>query len=347
MKKGKNSGIKYKSISSFFKKAEDSSRDVVVSPNIEPSQEVRLDEPIGSPNVDPSLEVRGDETIVSPNVEPSAEARGVESEIDSIERDPALRVPIEELEANRKDEIRLAYIKLGTYQPILRDVKAHILVDCCGISANFSFVKGGDLPYFFDDTKSFMIASTSIHLDPNKAKVRKFTPKSLFETQDFAIRPCSGSINTSLTQNDGAPLWCYVTKLEKQGQVGGTWRFQCNICNEIRTGSYSRVRAHLLQLKNAGIAACKKVSMSDKLEIKRLEEEFEKKKSESGPKEVPLPSESQMDTDSSFKRRKSIMSSITRSFGIEARDQLDQEIARMFYTGGLPFNLARNPHYLS
>ncbi|KAL6530320.1 hypothetical protein OROHE_014673 [Orobanche hederae] len=90
MKKGKNSGIKYKSISSFFKKAEDSSRDVVVSPNIEPSQEVRLDEPIGSPNVDPSLEVRGDETIVSPNVEPSAEARGVESEIDSIERDPAL-----------------------------------------------------------------------------------------------------------------------------------------------------------------------------------------------------------------------------------------------------------------
>ncbi|KAL6526462.1 hypothetical protein OROGR_015552 [Orobanche gracilis] len=76
MKKGKNSGIKYKSISSFFKKAEDSSRDVVVSPNIEPSQEVRLDEPIGSPNVDPSLEVRGDETIVSPNVEPSAEARG-------------------------------------------------------------------------------------------------------------------------------------------------------------------------------------------------------------------------------------------------------------------------------
>ncbi|KAL6565653.1 hypothetical protein OROHE_004708 [Orobanche hederae] len=121
MKKGKNSGIKYKSISSFFKKAEDSSRDVVVSPNIEPSQEVRLDEPIGSPNVDPSLEVRGDETIVSPNVEPSAEARGVESEIDSIERDPALRVPIEELEANRKDEIRLAYIKLGPYQPILRD----------------------------------------------------------------------------------------------------------------------------------------------------------------------------------------------------------------------------------
>ncbi|KAL6587766.1 hypothetical protein OROMI_000744 [Orobanche minor] len=156
----------------------------------------------------------------------------------------------------------------------------------------------------------------------------------------------SGSINTSLTQNDGAPLWCYVTKLEKQGQVGGTWRFQCNICNEIRTGSYSRVRAHLLQLKNAGIAACKKVSTSDKLEMKRLEEEFEKKKSESGPKEVPLPSEFQRDTDSSFKRRKSIMSPITRSFGIEARDQLDQEIARMFYTRGLPFNLARNPHYL-
>ncbi|CAM8908385.1 unnamed protein product [Rhodiola kirilowii] len=40
------------------------------------------------------------------------------------------------------------------------------------------------------------------------------------------------------------------------------------------------------------------------------------------------------------------MSPIERCFGIEVRDQLDQEIARMFYTGGLPFNLARNPHYM-
>ncbi|XP_057250027.1 uncharacterized protein LOC104907630 [Beta vulgaris subsp. vulgaris] len=65
-------------------------------------------------------------------------------------------------------------------------------------------------------------------------------------------------------------------------------------------------------------------------------------------REVPLPSESlsHLDSDSTFKKRKSEKSPITRCFGIETRDQLDQEIARMFYTGGLPFNLARNPHYM-
>ncbi|KAK9047552.1 hypothetical protein V6N11_053391 [Hibiscus sabdariffa] len=30
---------------------------------------------------------------------------------------------------------------------------------------------------------------------------------------------------------------------------------------------------------------------------------------------------------------------------MNVRAQLDEEIARMFYTGGLPFNFARNPHY--
>ena len=29
----------------------------------------------------------------------------------------------------------------------------------------------------------------------------------------------------------------------------------------------------------------------------------------------------------------------------QVRDQLNQEIARMFFSGGVPFNLARNPHY--
>ncbi|KAL6513174.1 hypothetical protein OROGR_020660 [Orobanche gracilis] len=118
MKKRKNPRIKYKSISSFFKKAEDSSRDDVVSPYIEHSQEGRRDEHNGTIenlNVESSLEARRAETILSPNVEPFAEARGVETEIDPIKRDPSLRVPIDELETNRKDEIQLAYINLGCH----------------------------------------------------------------------------------------------------------------------------------------------------------------------------------------------------------------------------------------
>ncbi|GAA0183833.1 hypothetical protein LIER_31180 [Lithospermum erythrorhizon] len=77
--------------------------------------------------------------------------------------------------------------------------------------------------------------------------------------------------------------------------------------------------------------------------MQKLKDEFEKKKFESGRKEVPLACKSV--TESALKKRKSCFSPIMTSFGIQARDQLDQEIARIFYTGGLSFNLARNPHY--
>ena len=124
-------------------------------------------------------------------------------------------------------------------------------------------------------------------------------------------------------EKEEPPLWNYVTKLEKLGATGGTWRFKCSFCDEIRQGSYSRVKAHLLALKGQGISICRRATMADKLEMQKLENEFELKKSESGCRAVPLPCESLS------KKRKSCISPIVASFGIQARDQLDQEIARM------------------
>nr|KAJ0211483.1 hypothetical protein LSAT_V11C400188040 [Lactuca sativa] len=83
-----------------------------------------------------------------------------------------------------------------------------------------------------------------------------------------------------------------------------------------------------------GISICKKATTADKLNMTQLEDEYEKKKTESQAKEVQLPCEAGISTP------------IERAFGVEIRDQLDQEIPRMFYTGGLPFNLERNPHYV-
>ena len=40
-------------------------------------------------------------------------------------------------------------------------------------------------------------------------------------------------------------------------------------------------------------------------------------------------------------------STLEKAFQNNARHDLDSRIARMFYTGGLPFNFARNPHYRS
>ncbi|PWA76506.1 hypothetical protein CTI12_AA232910 [Artemisia annua] len=76
--------------------------------------------------------------------------------------------------------------------------------------------------------------------------------------------------------------------------------------------------------------------------MKQLEEAYEAKKAESKAKEVALPCEAGL----GFKKRKGSLGPLERAFGVEIRDQLDQEIARMFYTRGLPFNLARNLHYL-
>ena len=46
------------------------------------------------------------------------------------------------------------------------------------------------------------------------------------------------------------------------------------------------------------------------------------------------------------KRRKVTgISLIKKAFQNNARHELDSRIAKMFYTGGLPFNFARNPYY--
>ena len=112
----------------------------------------------------------------------------------------------------------------------------------------------------------------------------------------------SGSVSFSIPNENAGLLWNYVTKLDKRGEVGGTWNFKCNFCGESRNGSYSKVKAHLLQVKGQGIAICKKVARQDRIEMTRAEEEFERKKKESGAKDVPLPCQSQSELDSSSKK---------------------------------------------
>ncbi|KAL0312834.1 UNVERIFIED_CONTAM: hypothetical protein Sradi_5682700 [Sesamum radiatum] len=98
----------------------------------------------------------------------------------------------------------------------------------------------------------------------------------------------------------------------------------------------------------------------------KLEDEAVQRKERGQPKMVPLPrsicSSSQssshsvsMDAinSSSFrqeryepkKRKVGSDSALEKAFNFQVREQLDSEIARMFYSGGLPFNLARNPYY--
>ena len=76
----------------------------------------------------------------------------------------------------------------------------------------------------------------------------------------------SGGFGTSML-DDNAPLWVYVTKIEKSSGGGGNMSFKCNYCQNIYKGSYSRVKAHLLRIANVGIKGCPKVTAEHKLEM--------------------------------------------------------------------------------
>ncbi|KAG6481700.1 hypothetical protein ZIOFF_058319 [Zingiber officinale] len=162
--------------------------------------------------------------------------------------------------------------------------------------------------------------------------------------------------------DDYSPLWKFVTKVEK-GVGGGNVTWSCNICTKVCKGSYSRVKAHLLKQKGAGIAGCTAVTMDQMKRMQQLVDDAELRKKNSKPKEVSLPSSSvssNMASKSSFsgpgplqnddptltKKRKGQLGPLEKAFNLNARDELHSEIARLFYTGGLSFNIARNPHYV-
>ncbi|XP_075659254.1 uncharacterized protein LOC142629158 [Castanea sativa] len=129
-----------------------------------------------------------------------------------------------------------------------------------------------------------------------------------------------------------APLWKYVTKLEKAAAGGGNVTFKCNYCEKTFKGSYSRVKAHLLKLSNCGIQPCGKVGDEYLNEMQKLEDAYEESTRRlKKPKLVSLPS----DSPSSPHLGPNLSSTATNSL-----------IARTFYSAGLPFHFAKNPYWI-
>ncbi|KAG4969437.1 hypothetical protein JHK85_035858 [Glycine max] len=148
--------------------------------------------------------------------------------------------------------------------------------------------------------------------------------------------------------DDTKPLWTYVTKI-KSVAGGGNYEIKCNICDFTFNGSYTRVRAHLLKITGKGVRVCQKVTVAKLIDLKKIDNEATLRVERSKTKSVSLPpvsTQHQMDTNTlgvDPKKRKT--SSVENAFNLQARETLDHEIARMFYSSGLPFHLARNPHY--
>ncbi|KAJ1377248.1 Ribonuclease H-like superfamily [Sesbania bispinosa] len=149
--------------------------------------------------------------------------------------------------------------------------------------------------------------------------------------------------------DDTKPLWNYVTKIKSVGGGGGNYEVKCSICDITFNGSYTRVRAHLLKITGKGVRACKKVTPSKLVELKKIDNEATLRLEKSKAKSVPLPpvsNESPMDNiDGVDLKRRKTSGQLEKAFNMQARETLDNEIARMFFSSGLPFHLARNPYY--
>ncbi|KAM0928455.1 hypothetical protein ACQ4PT_002494 [Festuca glaucescens] len=134
------------------------------------------------------------------------------------------------------------------------------------------------------------------------------------------------------------PLWRYVQKVAKTGGgQGGNEKIICRLCNRDISGSYSRVKSHLLKLGGCGVKPCPKVTIDVLIQLKGEQDRADA--SSNMPNNIPLP------TDGNGSTRKRKASAIEECFDVDSRSKLDALIARMFYTAGLPFNLARNPWF--
>eukprot|EP00256_Glycine_max_P068435 XP_025983030.1 uncharacterized protein LOC100803797 isoform X1 [Glycine max] len=158
----------------------------------------------------------------------------------------------------------------------------------------------------------------------------------------------SSSSQAKEQDDDTKPIWTYITKI-KSVAGGGNYEIKCNICDFTFNGSYTRVRAHLLKMTGKGVRVCQKVTVAKLIALKKIDNKATLRVVRSKTKSVSLPpvsTQHQMDTNTlgvDPKKRKT--SSVENAFNLQARETLDHEIARMFYSSGLPFHLARNPHY--
>jgi hypothetical protein len=142
-----------------------------------------------------------------------------------------------------------------------------------------------------------------------------------------------------IPQNDDPkwPLWRYVNKIAKTGKgKGGNAKSICRLCDRDISGSYSRVKAHLLKMGDGGVKACPKVTIDILVQLKSEQDKADASSRSNTPLNIPLPS----DGNGSGSKRKA--SAIEASFDLETRNKLDALIARMFYTAGEKFMIVQH-----
>ncbi|KAK2976672.1 hypothetical protein RJ640_004273 [Escallonia rubra] len=77
---------------------------------------------------------------------------------------------------------------------------------------------------------------------------------------------------------DDSPLWNHVKVTGGAAGGGGNRHWMCNYCNKKVTGSYSKVKGHLLAIPLCGVTACNNLSAEVMKAIKKEHDDAERKK---------------------------------------------------------------------
>ncbi|KAK2977697.1 hypothetical protein RJ640_026837 [Escallonia rubra] len=77
---------------------------------------------------------------------------------------------------------------------------------------------------------------------------------------------------------DDSPLWNHVKVTGGAAGRGGNRHWMCNYCNKKVTGSYSKVKGHLLAIPLCGVTACNSLSAEIMKAIKKEHDDTERRK---------------------------------------------------------------------
>ncbi|XP_077219745.1 uncharacterized protein LOC143853935 [Tasmannia lanceolata] len=151
-----------------------------------------------------------------------------------------------------------------------------------------------------------------------------------FQTSNQNLDFQEASNEDEYEEPSATPLWKYVTKVQCEGANpkggAGSAKFVCKFgCrSEPYTGSYSRVRAHLIE---HGILK------QEETDAKRV---FG---GNSKARKPPLATPALK----MLSNAPSSMKAIDKMFNISSREEVDQKIARCLYGNGIPFHVVRSP----
>ena len=112
--------------------------------------------------------------------------------------------------------------------------------------------------------------------------------------------------------------------------TGGAKRWNCLFCKKTITGSATKLRAHLLGVRGANVAACVDVPDDTQNAIRGLEAEHPDKKAGQLARSYVFSSSSS-----------GTQPSVADVFARLDKDEVDQLMADWFYVNGIPFNAVR------